>query len=321
MASTDTSVPATETPDAVVAAAPSKKTATPNRFIELSVKDIITRAGDNIRSGELPDIEGLAASIAAEGLIEPIVVTPATDVAGKYTVVAGHRRLTAVRSLGLPTIAATIIDADADRRVRVALIENIQREDMNPVDKAKAIAKLLKNTTLEQQELAQALGVAPGYVSQYLNLLDLPESVLSAVQDNSLSFTHARTLCKLLPDVKAIDDLLFEASDLTVAALDAKVSHLVAKAKEAAAAAEPEEAEDGDDGKPKKKKKAAKPAPSDKAIEYYVDADFHPLKKDDIRELMVSYKRKEVNADTEKKREEYRLILKGITLAADLRLK
>ena len=314
-----------ETPVSAETAAPvspeaKEVRANNKKYVELSVKDIVTRAGDNIRTGELPDIEGLAASIAAEGLIEPIIITASVETPGKFTVVAGHRRLTAVRSLGLPTISALILDADVNRRLKLALIENIQREDMNPLDKAKGIAKLLKGTGLEQKEVAQSLGVAEGYISQYLNILELPEAALSALRDGELTFTHARTLCKLLPNAKAIEDLLFEASDLTVAALDAKVSHLAAQAKEAAAEAEAAEPDEDGDDKPKKKKAKA-PPPSDKAIEYYTESDFHPLKKEDIRELMISYKRKEVNADTAKKREEYRLILKGITLAADLRLK
>lgn len=318
MATAETPVsPAETTPDAVVAAPTEKKAPEAPKYVELSVKDIVTKAGDNIRTGELPEIEELAKSIAAEGLVEPIIVT-ASDTAGKYTVVAGHRRLTAVRSLGKTTIPAMIVDADVNRRIKLALIENIQRKDMAPLDKAKAFAKLIKNTGLEQQQVAEAIGMAPGYVSQYLALLELPESALSALRDGELSFTQARALCRLLPNTKAIDDLVFEASDLTVAAMEAKIAHILGTTE--AKAEEEEEEEDGEE-KPKKKKKAAKPAPSEKAIEYYVESDFHPLKKEDIRELMVSYKRKEVNAESEKKREEYRLILKGITLAADLRLK
>ncbi len=286
------------------------------KYVDLSVKEIVTKAGENIRSGELPEIEKLAESIAAEGLLEPIIVTASTDTPGKYSVVAGHRRLTAVRSLGQPTIPAMIIDADADRRLRVALIENIQREDMSALDKAKALAKLVAGTKLEQQEIAQALGVAPGYVSQYLTLLELPESALTALRDGEISFSQARALCRLLPNVKAIDDLVFDAGTMTVAAMESKIAHILATTKTEEVAEE----EDGEEEKPKKKK-AAKPAPSEKEIEYYADADFHPLKKEDIRDLMVQYKQKEIRADTAKKREEYRLILKGITLAADLRLK
>jgi ParB family chromosome partitioning protein len=305
-------------PEAAAPAVPPTTKPAPTRFIDLSVKDIVTKAGDNVRSGELPDIEKLAESIAAEGVLEPILVTPSQDTSGKYTVVAGHRRLTAVRSLGQGSIPALVIDADADRRLKLALIENIHREDMSPLDKARGLAKLIKSTKLEQHVVASAIGVAPGYVSQYLALLELPESALSALRDGEISFTQARSLCRLLPDTKAIDDLVFEASNLTVAALDAKVSHLAAqaeKAKEEAA----EEDEDGEE-KPKKAKKA-KPSAPDRALEYYTEAEFHPLKKEDIRELMLQYKRKELNADTAKKREEYRLILKGITMAADLRLK
>lgn len=322
MATTEAPVSAEAAPVPVpAAAAPEAKELKKEKreYIELSVKDIVTKAGDNIRTGELPEIEELAKSIAAEGLVEPIVVT-ASETAGKYTVIAGHRRLTAVRSLGQPTIPAIVVDADANRRIRLALIENIQRKDMAALDKAKAFAKLIKGTGLEQQQVAEAIGVAPGYVSQYLALLELPESAQSALRDGDISFTQARALCRLGKNTKAIDDLVFEASDLTVAALEAKINHILGTTE---APAEEEAEADGDEDKESKpkKKKAAKPAPSEKAIEYYTEADFHPLKKEDIRELMVSYKRKEVNAESEKKREEYRLILKGITLAADLRLK
>lgn len=325
MTTTEGHVSPATTPEAVAVAAAVTATVkrSPNRYIELDVKAVVTRAGDNIRSGELPDIEGLAASIKAEGVIEPLLVTPAmgTDgkpLEGKYTVVAGHRRLAAVRSLGGGTVPALVVDADVDRRLKLALIENLQREDMNPLDKAKAIVKLLKNTKLEQQEVAQALGVTPAFVSQYATILELPESALSALRDGEISFTQARVLCKLLPNTKAIDDLVFDASNMTVAQLDSKVSHMVAQAKEAAAEAEEAAEEDSDEAKPKKKKKAA---PSEKEIEYYTEADFHPLKKEDIRDLMIQYKQKEIRAENAKKREEYRLILKGITLAADLRLK
>lgn len=358
MATTETPVsPATETPEAVAAApaaaapvvvptpaptpapvvaaptpapaapAPSApkapkvvKAHAPAIYIDIPVKDIITKAGENVRTGELPDIEELAKTIEADGLLEPILVTAAADVPGKYRMVAGWRRLTAVRSLGYPTISSRVVDADTDRRLRLALIENIQKVDMSALDKANGIATLLKNTKLEQQEVAQALGVAPGYISQYLAILQLPQSALDALRDGDISFTQARTLCRLIPNTKAINDLVFEASDLTVAQLETKVTHLVALAKDAAAEAEAEaEEEEGDDAP--KKKKAAKAAPTDKDVEYYTEADFRPLKKEDIRELMISYKRKEVNAETEAKRAEFRLILKGITLAADLRLK
>jgi ParB-like chromosome segregation protein Spo0J len=205
----------------------------------------------------------------------------------------------------------------------LALIENIHREDMSALDKARAVAKLIKNTKLEQQEVAQAIGVAPAYVSQYLALLELPEDVQDALRDGTISFTHARSLCRLLPNTDLIASMLNEALTLTVSALDAKVSHaaaLMRKEEDAAEAAGAGEGADGED-KPKKARKPKAPPAADKAVEYYTDADFHPLKKDEIRELMITFKRKELNADTAKKREEYRLILKGITLAADLRLK
>lgn len=294
-----------------------------NEYVELSVANIVSKAGENVRTGELPEIEALANSIKSEGVLEPILVTPAKDTAGtvipgKYSVVAGHRRLTAVRLLELQTIPAVIIDADTDRKLKVALIENIQRVDMNPVDKARGLSKLIE-TGLDQKEAAKALGVAPGFVSQYLGILALPKSALTALSDGDITFTQARSLCRLLPDAKAIDDLVFEASSMTVAQLDAKVSFLLSKSAPPAAEEE-DKAEEGETTK-KKSKKTAKAAPSETAIKYYEDAEFKPLKKEDLRQKMMEIKAKELKAESEEKKNEFRLILKGLTMAADLRLR
>lgn len=296
-----------------------------NEYVELAVANIISKAGENVRTGELPDIDALANSIKAEGVLEPIIVTQARDTAGtlipgKYSVVAGHRRLTAVRLLEMPTIPAVVIDADTDRKLKVALIENIQRVDMNPVDKARGLSKLIESTGLDQKEAAQALGVAPGFVSQYLAILGLPKSALTALSDGDITFTQARSLCRLLPNTKAIDDLVFEASSMTVAQLDSKVSFILSKNAPA-----PEEGSDEAEGeeapKKKAKKAAAKPAQSETAIKYYEDAEFKPLKKEDLRHKMMEIKAKELKAESEEKKNEFRLILKGLTMAADLRLK
>lgn len=287
-----------------------------DRYEKINVKDIITKAGDNIRTGELPEIESLAKTIASVGLLEPILVTESKETPGKYNMIAGFRRLTAVRSLGLLTISARILDDATSDRLRKALIENLQREDMAPLDIGKTLVRYIKDSGKEQQDVAEELGKAPGYVSQYLALLSLPAVAQSALREGSITFTQARSLCRLGSDTKAIEELLPEAINITAADLDAKVSFILDKKKAEA----PVEEADGEE-KPKKAGKKARPVVSDTAVEYYVSADFHPLKKEDIRDLMVNYKRKEVNAETDTKREEYRLILKGITLAADLRLK
>lgn len=296
-----------------------------NTYVDLSVSNIITRPNENVRTGELPEIDALAKSIKTEGLLEPIIVTAAVDTAGsiipgKYSVVAGYRRLTAVRLLELPTIPAVIVDANADRRLRIALIENLQREDMNPLDKARGITKLL-SSGIDQKEAAKALGVAPGFISQYVGILELPKSALSALGSGDITFTQARTLCRLLPNVKAIEDILFDAGNMTVAQLEAQVTHLLNKA--APAEEEAEEASAGEEpAKGKKAKKAVKQSTkkTDPA-DYYRTAEFDPLKKDELRAEMARLKLKELRADTPEKQTEYRLILKGMTIAANLRLR
>lgn len=298
-----------------------------NQYVEMSVSNIITKPNENVRSGELPEIDALAKSIKAEGVLEPIIVTAALDTAGntipgKYSVVAGYRRLTAVRLLELPTIPAVIVDADGDRRLRIALIENLQREDMNALDKARGIAKLLASG-IDQKDAAKALGVAPGFISQYVGILELPKAALSALGNGEITFTQARSLCRLMPNVKAIEDFLFDAGSMTVAQLDAQISHILSKSPAVEERVE-EPATEGDDkssGKAKKKKAGKQPAKAEDPTDYYRTANFDPLKKDELRAEMARLKMKEMRAETPEKQTEYRLILKGLTIAANLRLR
>lgn len=298
-----------------------------NQYVEMSVSNIITRQNENVRSGELPEIDALAKSIKTEGVLEPIIVTAALDTAGtvipgKYSVVAGYRRLTAVRLLELPTIPAVIVDANADRRLRIALIENLQREDMNPLDKARGIAKLLASG-IDQKDAAKALGVAPGFISQYVTILELPKSALTALGNGEITFTQARSLCRLVPNTKAIEDLLFDAGNMTVAQLDAQITHILSKAEPVEAEDNADTAEPGAKGAKatKAKKGAKKETKAADATDYYRTADFDPLKKDELRAEMARIKMKELRAETPEKQVEYRLILKGLTMAANLRLR
>ena len=324
MNTVETATPAEQPNGAlIVASTPKESEVTPlktnaGKYVELDVKSITTKAGDNVRTGELPDMENLAASIAAEGILEPIIVT-AAEVPGKYSVVAGFRRLFAVRSLGGTTIPAIIIDADADRKLRLALIENIQREDMNPLDKANAVAKLQATSQMTPAEIGALLGVTSAFVFQHLNLLQLPDIVKDSLRDGSLIFSHARTLCRLLPDKKAIEELFKEADNMSPSQLEAKVSHLVDLAKKL----EVVEIDDEEDGetKPKKTKKAKAAPTEDTLVKFYAESEFRPLKKEEIRALMENWARKVSGAESETKRAEHRLVLKGIAMAADLRLK
>ncbi len=136
----------------------------------------------------------LARSIAQKGLIQPIVVRA---VEGAYEVVAGERRLRAAELAGRRVIAAMVIEANDEEVLQIGLIENIQRDDLNPVDRAAALNRLMEEFSLTQQEVATRIGKDRASVANYVRILFLPDEVKELIRDEKLSFGHARALLAL----------------------------------------------------------------------------------------------------------------------------
>ena len=137
----------------------------------------------------------LADSIAQHGVLQPLLVRPI--IGGGYQLVAGERRWRASRIAGLTQVPAIIKElSDADAAV-ISLIENLQREDLNPVEEAFGFASLIKDFNLTQEEAAQRVGKSRPAVANALRLLKLPESVLDLVRENKLSAGHAKALASL----------------------------------------------------------------------------------------------------------------------------
>ncbi len=134
----------------------------------------------------------LAASIAARGVIQPIVVRPRGG--GRYQLVAGERRWRAAQKAQLHEIPALIRDLDDREVMALALIENIQREDLNPVEEAHAYHRLSEEEGMTQAEIAQMVEKSRSHVANLLRLLNLPAAVLDLVEDGGLSMGHARAL-------------------------------------------------------------------------------------------------------------------------------
>lgn len=141
-------------------------------------------------------IEELARSIRANGIIQPIVVR---QVADRYEIVAGERRWRASRRAGLLKVPVVVRDIPDDRLLGVALIENIQREDLNPIEEAQAYRRLADEFHLTQEQIAEAVGKDRSSVANYVRLLRLPDPVRDAVASGALSMGHARALLAL-PD-------------------------------------------------------------------------------------------------------------------------
>jgi ParB family chromosome partitioning protein len=143
-------------------------------------------------SGE--SFDNLKASIAQDGILQPVVVRPAE--AG-YELIAGERRWRAAKEIGLEVIPVIIRQADDERALELALIENIQREDLNAIDRAHAYRRLMKSFALTQEEAAARVGQERSTVANTLRLLELPEEVQEMVRAVQLTMGHARALLAL----------------------------------------------------------------------------------------------------------------------------
>jgi len=137
------------------------------------------------------ELEELAASIREHGLLQPIVVRSAD---GDYEIVAGERRFRACQRLGLATIPALVRTADDTQMLELALIENIQRENLNAIEEARAYQAYVQRLDLTQEQVAQRLGKSRSTVANMLRLLDLPGDVQELVSRGTLSMGHARAI-------------------------------------------------------------------------------------------------------------------------------
>ena len=140
-------------------------------------------------------MQELADSIAAQGIVQPIVVRPAGE--GRYEIIAGERRWRAAQLAGLHDIPVVVREVDDKTAMAVALIENIQRDDLNPLEEATALERLLGEFGLTHQEVAEAVGKSRTSVTNLLRLLDLNEDVKLLVEKGSLEMGHARALLGL----------------------------------------------------------------------------------------------------------------------------
>jgi ParB family chromosome partitioning protein len=140
-----------------------------------------------------PDsLAGLASSIEANGVVQPLLVRPLHD--GSYELIAGERRWRAAQAAGLAKVPAVVRDQERAERLQVALIENMVREDLNPVDEARACAALVDELGLSKEELGRRVGRSRPAVSNLIRLLDLPDEALALLESGELSEGHGRAL-------------------------------------------------------------------------------------------------------------------------------
>lgn len=160
--------------------------------------EVIDRNPGQPRTNFAPEaLEALAASIEASGVVQPLIVRPAGR--GKYEIIAGERRWRAAQMAGVEKVPVVIRDSDEADRLEVALIENMVRENLNPVEEAKACAALVEDLGLSKEELGKRVGRSRPQISNLIRLLDLPDDVLEMLEQGELSEGHGRAILQV-PD-------------------------------------------------------------------------------------------------------------------------
>ena len=182
-----------ETPPAPVTQV-VKNPETPNQegVVTLPLSKVEPREDQPRRSFDPEGLVELADSLARYGMIQPITVRPLDS--GYYQIIAGERRWRAARLAGLEQVPVRILQADDRRAMELALVENLQREDLNPIEEAQGYRSLMDDYGLTQEEAASAVGKSRPAVANALRLLSLVPAVLKKVQDGELSAGHARAL-------------------------------------------------------------------------------------------------------------------------------
>lgn len=195
-----------------------------------AVREVIDLAIDQIERSPLqprtsfnPErLDELARSIRERGVIQPVTVRPRGN---RYELVAGERRVLAAKQAGYETVPAMVIEASDEEALQLALIENIQRDDLNPIEHARAYHEMATRFKLTQDQVAQRVGKDRASVANYLRLLTLPEKIRKLIEEEKLSFGHARALLGAItrPEQERIARLVVERG-LSVREVEALVA-------------------------------------------------------------------------------------------------
>ena len=169
---------------------------------KVSIKDIIRNKLQPRKHFDKESLDELANSIKKQGVIQPIVVRPDKTSEGKYEIIAGERRWLASQNAGLHEVPVVILNVDDEKSLEFAIVENVQRRDLNPIEEAQGYQRLVNDYNYNQEKLSQFIGKSRSYIANSLRLLSLPEDILLMVQEGDLSAGHARSLIGLSNSVE-----------------------------------------------------------------------------------------------------------------------
>ena len=201
----------------------------------LRIADIEPRSDQPRKTFDREPLEALAESIGTHGVLQPIIVRENRALLGTYEIIAGERRWRAAKMAGLSEIPVVILDGDDLKVAQVSIIENIQREDLNPVEEALAYRTLMDKFDLTQEQVAAQVGKSRSNVANMMRLLDLPDNVLNMLRDGLLSTGHARALLGLERE----EDMALLAERIVQSEMTVREVERAVKAMNDAANAEP----------------------------------------------------------------------------------
>jgi len=161
------------------------------------IKDLVRNKFQPRKYFNKENLEELTNSIKEQGVIQPIIVRPSKGIEGKYEIIAGERRWLASQNAGLHEVPVVILEVDDVKSLEFAIVENVQRQDLNPIEEARGYQKLVSDFNYNQEKLSKFIGKSRSYIANSLRLLSLPNEILLMVEEGSLTAGHARALIGL----------------------------------------------------------------------------------------------------------------------------
>ena len=164
---------------------------------KLSISSIVRNKFQPRKNFNKEKMEELTNSIKERGILQPIIVRKSSDQSDKFEIIAGERRWQAAQSAGLHEVPAVTIEADDLKSLEFAIVENVQRSDLNPIEEAKGYKKLIDEFDYDQEKVSKFIGKSRAHVANSLRLLSLPNEVILLIEENKISAGHAKVLVGL----------------------------------------------------------------------------------------------------------------------------
>ena len=162
-----------------------------------SISDLVSNKFQPRKTFDEESLQDLTSSIKERGIIQPIIVRKSSDDSSKYEIIAGERRWLSAQKAGLHEVPVVITDADDLKSLEFAIVENVQRKDLNAVEEARGYQRLIEEFSYDQEKVAQFIGKSRSHIANFIRLLNLPKAILKLIETRKLSPGHAKILVGL----------------------------------------------------------------------------------------------------------------------------